>query len=283
MYTRLLGISCLGMAMAMNAVSVTELSSVAKNHPFSYDLGVTVVPAQQADAGVMICCHGYGHNKGIASIVRSYHAEDHLIGFNFPDYNIRGSSDHRLATFGTPHEIMPLLFLLKSCVSDLKLSTINLYGFSAGGGAVVNALAFLQPDTHDVLLATLGITPAIKQEILRALQRGIIILDCPLKSVEEVMDHRGRSKEFAIIAGNYVRNGMRPIDALHALDGVSLNILLHFQNPDEILGNRDDQEFSTRLHAVNVGYTQTVIGNDGGHNAPHMALWKAHAEFKQVT
>ena len=51
-------------ACTSNPISKEALSPVIKqSHPFSYDLGVILIPAKKADAPVMICCHGYGCNR----------------------------------------------------------------------------------------------------------------------------------------------------------------------------------------------------------------------------
>ncbi len=40
---------------------------------------------------------------------------------------------------------------------------------------------------------------------------------------------------------------MEPIDALEGLENLSLHIVVYFQNPDEVLSNRDDEVFIERL------------------------------------
>jgi len=66
---------------------------------------------------------------------------------------------------------------------------------------------------------------------------------------------------------------MNPLETLTSLLGLKLTIILHFQKPDEILGNRDDALFIERLKKANTGITSVVIGFDGGHNSMHRTLW----------
>lgn len=268
---------------ALQSISFQDLKSLLQaKAPFSYDLGVTIIPSRQKDAGVMICCHGYGANKQIAqSVAQSNAITDHIIGFNFPDYEcINKGYDPLMSSFGTIQELLPLFYLMKKCVIDGHLDVLNLYGFSAGGAAVINAIAVLNKSTYDADLAKIGIDPEQKKKIVAAVQKGIIILDCPLKSMEEIMAVRGKSPEFEIIAKRYVENNMRPIDAITNLN--SLHILLHFQKPDEVLSNRDDEIFIEKLKkANNKGITQIVIGSEGGHNTFHASLWKAYKNFKK--
>lgn len=267
------------MAFAGNENRLPELLTT---HPFSYDLGIKVLPSSHANAQVTICAHGYGHSNKIATVMRSFEVfSDHIIGFNFPDYGITAQTDHAKSSFGTINEILPLLYIIKRCVIDLQIRVVNLYGFSAGGGAIVNALAALNQKRFDAQLKEIGISIDEKKQILKALQDGLVILNCPLKSMEEIVAFRGTSSGFNLVVANYAKNNMRPIDAIHELEGLVLNILLHFQNPDEILSNRDDALFIERLRAVNKGNTTVVIGSEGGHNVFHASLWKQYKKMKQ--
>jgi hypothetical protein len=244
-------------------------------HPFDYDLAINIVSSNQQDAPVMICCHGYGHNNEIAEVVAAHLTVPyHLVSFNFPDHDITNASDHTKSTFGSIDELLPLLYVMKRCIVDCKLSKIGLYGFSAGGGAIINALAVLQQGTYKQDLQTIGITEVDSNTILKALERGIIILECPLKSIEEIIAARGPSRQFTILAQRYANNHMRPIDIVSLLDGIKTTIFLHFENPDDILGNKDDHLFADRLITANKGTTIVTIGYEGGHNNSHKELWK---------
>lgn len=258
-----------------------DLQLLSKENPFAYDLGLKIIPDKQADAQVTICCHGYGHSNEIVDVVNYYNVIlDHLIGFNFPDYGITSEVDHAQSAFGSINEVLPLLYILKRCTVDLHMPVINLYGFSAGGGAIVNALAVLNQTTYDQDLQKIGITSEDKSKIVKALQGGLIVLECPLKSVEEIIELRGHSPEFQALAVQFSKNNMRPIDTIQALAGLSLHILLYFEQGDDILGNRDDQMFIDRLKAANGGTTEVVFGTDGGHNGWHKNLWQKYKAMR---
>lgn len=251
--------------------------------PFGYDLGIKVVASKKNNASVTLCCHGYGSSSHIAEVVDSFNAiSDHIVSFNFPDYDLMHRPyDPRKSTFGSINELLPLFYIIKRCVCDAGLTSINLYGFSAGGAAVVNALVVLNESTYDAQLASIEITHDDKKKIIHAIEHGLVILDCPMKSAEEIVDVRGRAPEFMILAGIYRRNNMRPVDSVSRLKGLKLHILLHFQEPDEIIGNRDDKLFIERLRAANAsGTTQVVIGHDGGHNTYHASLWRAYEKMR---
>lgn len=270
------------MSNLMHAINRQDLEDVIKKSRqekvFSYNLDIKLIPSKNKNGNVTICCHGYGGDNRIVDAINYYKVIDgHLIGFNFPDYNLRNYNAAK-SSFGTIQEILPLLYVLKLCVIDAHLTSINLYGFSAGGGAIVNMLSILNNSTHDQELTTIGITQENKKKLIAALEAGNIILDCPLKSWEEVMALRGRSKEFEILEARYVKNNMRPIDAVSRLHNAKLTIFLHFQNPDEIINNRDDKLFIDRLCAAHNGATHVTSGNDGGHVSFHKNLWKKYKE-----
>lgn len=260
----------LGMIFTIYPINVQQLNQAltGQKNPFSYDLGVKLIPSKHKNAGTTICCHGYGSSSYIANIIHSFNVlPDHIIGFNFPDYDLNNREyDPYKSVFGTIHEILPLLYVIRRCVIDAKLASINLYGFSAGGGAIINMLAVLNCSTYDEQLSAIGITRKDKKEIIAAIQRGHIILDCPLKSVDEIMAIREKTPEFIVLAERYRNNNMRPIDAMNSLEGLILNVIVHFQQPDEIVGNCDDDLFIARLRKANKGTTNVVLGNDGGHN-----------------
>ena len=275
--------------MSNSASSITQekiqnIVQAKESHPFSYNLGIKYIPSKQTDASVTICCHGYGHSNQIANVVHSFNViPDHIIGFNFPDYDCIGRKlKVEQTVFGSIDEIVPLLYITKLCVIEGAMESINLYGFSAGGGAIINMVAILNQTTHDIALKKIGISADDKKKIMRAIEKGHIILDCPLKSMDEIIEMRSKDADVAILAQRYCDNNMRPIDAIKFLQGLKLNILVHFQTHDEMIGNRDDALFVDRLTASNKGKTEVIYGNDGGHNTYHASLWKQYKKFRST-
>lgn len=252
------------------------------NAPFDYPLNLTFLEKNKSI--ITLCCHGYGSNSSFVSTLSS--APDSLgslIGFNFPDFDITQKSENYTSTFGTFEEIAPLLYLLKFYTENDNVEVLNLYGFSAGGGAVINALSILHNHQHPEKLLWLGITPYDTQSILNKLKKGHIILDCPLKSIQEIIDFRGISSELKVLAERYKKNNMNPIDTLISLKGINLSIFLHFQENDEILSNRDDKLFIERLKKANNGFTYFFKGNDGGHNVLHSSFFNFYRHQNSLT
>ena len=74
-------------------------------------------------------------------------------------------------------------------------------------------------------------------------------------------------------------NDFSPIDSLRLLKELSLDILLYFQENDEILSNRDDHLYIERLKENQPDSQITVlIGDDGGQITPHLSLWQCYSQ-----
>jgi len=248
--------------------------------PFDYDLHLFSLPGD--NQRTMICFHGYGDNYQIAETLKNlYQPKTTLVSFNFPEHDIKQGKEYnpKTASFGTIDELLPAFYVMKKIVIDQELESIDLYGFSAGGGAVINVIAVLNGTAYDAELKRIGIGAEEKKKLLSSIQRGIVVLDAPLKSVEEIMDFRGPSKEFEILAQKYRDHGFKPIDSVERLKGLPLNILLYFDRKDEVLSNRDDQLYIERLQSSQSSERVTVIiGDEGGHMAPHFSLWQVYLQ-----
>jgi hypothetical protein len=238
--------------------------------------------ARGKSARVMILAHGMGSNHTISDSVR---VDQTLVSFNFPDHDfLERGIPYEQTTFGTFDELIPLLLVMKKYVIEEEQGEIDLYGFSAGGGAIVNALAALNTNRFDGRLQKIGIPAEQKTQILKAVEKGTILLDVPLKSLQELIDLRGKSRDLLIMAARYQANDMEPMEALKYLKGLTLNVIIHFQSPDEVLFNRDDDLYFERFKAVNPqGTTTLIIGKDGGHNAWHRSLWEYYSRLTMRT
>jgi hypothetical protein len=250
---------------------------------FSYDWNLQSTPGSGT---AILCCHGYGSSgTKLLRFLTKHQATDHpLIGFNFPDYDLHQRFDAPKPSdthFGTIQELLPALYAMKTCVVDQGMEVLNLYGMSAGGGAVINCLAVLNSHRYQDELQQMGIDEDARAAILQAVQQGVILLDVPLKSIDEIIHFRGEISGFPIIAERYLANDLRPIDSVKKLAGLSLNIVLFFQNPDEVLSNRDDDLFIEELKKANsAGQTQVIVADHGSHSSHHPLLWDAALELK---
>lgn len=257
---------------------LTQLvKTISESSPFAYNLQCSTRTAQNNNQRLLLCLHGSGSNSNFINRIPNDILAA-LLSFNFPDHD-QEARDLAIENtqYGTLAELLPILYVLKTMVIDHQVSTLDLYGFSAGGGALINTLALLHSQRFKTELTKIGITHENRNAILKAITQGHILLDCPLKSIEEISDYRGNSPELAILAQRYRDNRFRPIDNLASLTGLPLQILLYFEEPDEILSNRDDQLFYKQLQAVNAqGKTTLITGNHEGHNSIHTTLWKRY-------
>lgn len=271
--------SCMQEPMVKKLQGSLLQANIKATKLFGYTPDYELVPTKSPDGNLItISAHGYGSNKKTGFNIAKYAPlSGHVLTFNLPDHDYRGNVDHQL-THGSIHEILPFLYAFKTAI-NAGADHINLYGFSAGGGVIVNVLAALNSTTYDLDLERIGIDKALKETMIRTVEQGMVILDVPLKSVEEIINGRGSTKELELFANKYSKNNLRPIDSLAKLDGLKLQVLVYFEKPDEILYNTDDALFIERLKQANFkGTTRVLIGTNGGHNSWHKELWSAYKE-----
>jgi hypothetical protein len=250
---------------------------------FPYDLHLTYIPGHPKKA--IVCFHGMGGSFRIIRLIQSFgKVEETLVGFNFPDHHFSFIElAYRKVKYGTMDEILPALHVLKKIVIEDQFTEVSLYGFSAGGGAIVNILSMLNSTDYDEKLQEVGIGDAEKALIIAALQKGNILLDAPLKSIAEVRDFYGQWWFLHLLAAQYKKNGLEPIENLHKLQGLCLRYIVQFQAHDEVLSNRDDALFIERLrNASTCGSVFVIIDQERGHRPPHPLLWDYWRELKEI-
>ncbi len=260
-----------------------EIARKAKDlFPYSLAAEVLLAEGEILNNAITITLHGSGDNKEHG---RNLKKNESLLGpvmiFNFPDHDIPdwNTYDFQKSTFGTIDELLPVIFLLKQCL-DFGIKKITLYGFSAGGGALINVLAVLNSEKYSEELKRIGVTQQDRKAIIDSLRNGLIILDCPLRSVDEIIDFRGASSDMLILAKKYRDNDMRPIDSLAGLHDLGLNILLHFKNEDEVFSDRDVSIYIDRLKRYNhTGNTTVILGSSGKHHDLSFPLWDHYREY----
>jgi hypothetical protein len=229
---------------------------------FGYKMSIELIHESSGSEEVLVACHGFGANKDMGYLVAEQ-VDLPVISFNFPDHDFDHKSDIHATSFGTINEYLPLIYLLKALVNK-GILTIHLYGFSAGGGALIATLAVLATTKYEEELRHIGVQKEYVSAIGRALSRGMVILDAPLKSVHELLDYRPHELILQVLAARYKKNQFEPLDCIEKLRGLTLSILLYFEEPDEVLSNRDDLLFYRRLSVANSrGSTKLVRGSDG--------------------
>lgn len=254
--------------------------SANKKSPFAHNLCVTVFPQirvlprdqqlGQSDT-VTIYLHGFGESVKAARRHQMTHKE-YVVSFNFPD-----ATTLYPAALGTHEEIWNALYVIKQCVVDAGVKKINIFGRSAGGAVTINLLSILNSTRCDAQLKKIGIDASAKTAMIAAIQQGVIMLDVPLKALEDC-----KTIGSGIIAKRYRDNKIRPIDTVEKLVGMNLNMLVFIQTPDEIISNESDVLFIERLKKANAtGRTVIIMGDAGGHNTFHDFIWNTYTEIRQ--
>lgn len=260
------------------AFSCTD--SRRKAPDFTYDLHLSY-QGESKDLAI-VCFHGFGGDYRVGESVEQFmQGKATMVSFNFPDYGKRsGFLDPDQTSFGTVNEILPALYVLKQTVIDRDFSKVCLYGFSAGAAAAVNCISALNTTLQDAALQSVGIYDLEKKKILAALEAGDVILDTPLKSIDELFALYGNTQELEVIGKRFRDNDMDPIHSLKFWQGLSLNVLVHFQIPDEVVSNRDDALFVEALKTYCRGNVDVLVGSDSGHSLPHPTLWDYYVQKK---
>lgn len=243
-------------------------------NPFPYDLHYRYISGESPR--IIICMHGLCGNYKIAKHLKSQgDIKESLVSFNFPDHSIQlGHFDPAKTTFGSIDELLPALFVFKKVIIDCKTKNVDFYGFSAGSGALINTIKVLSSSEYDHDLRKIGINQTEKDLILQAIQNGFVILDCPLRSIEEIIAFRGSSPELEAIGERYRKNNLRPIDSIQSFENLSLRIILGFCSNDDIISNRDDKLFTNLIKKYNSkGTTFVVQDKKGRHSSYHKGLW----------
>lgn len=263
---------------------------------FDYPLAIERIPESRSFAVTTprrptIYFHGWADNKNSAKILKNYCdvLPGEVITFNFPDaHGLRALCRH--SNFGQLPDVLVGLYVLKKVKDTLNPEACDLYGVSRGGAVIINMLAVLNDTTgkYDNDLQRIGITAPMRQELIKLIERGCIILDCPLTDLKTVLKHKAprldlnTAQKLVAKLTRYKPDGLQALDSIAHLEGIKLNILIHFQYNDRVVTNLNDAALYQRLIAHNPHSTYIVLGNDGGHVHTHKALRNAMHTFRRM-
>lgn len=254
-----------------------------KENPFSHDLSIQCSPG--TNQTILLCSHGFGgSSQSVMDRVRP-NTSDTVISFNYIDHDFsHETGDDTKTVVATPLEVMPLLYMLKKCVVDNKLSSISLYGYALGAANIIYAIERLTTENFDDLLKKYSITTSDKETMLNAIRRGKILLDVPFKSIDEVIALRESNSTTALMykerAAKYGISS--PLKTLSKLKNLGMTFLLFFTTNNEEFSNRYDADFAKNLLDANANGTNIVITADnGGHSDMHTMLWKIYSNSEK--
>jgi hypothetical protein len=233
--------------------------------------------------------HGWGDTKNSAKLLKAFTdvLPGDLITFHFHDRGIIFPK-LRHANLGQLPDVLSGIYVIKWAIDSLPITGVDLYGYSRGGATILNLIGVLNDDTgtYDADLAKLGIDAAERTRLLEFIQRGCIVLDCPLTDMNSAIEARMKKMTSHAIKAlarvtKYQPDGLQGLSSAMKFEGLKLNILLHFQHHDTIVSNRNEAELYKRLYAINPTTTYVVLGNDGGHLHTHATLAHAIHTFKK--
>lgn len=283
-----------------------------------YDPRITLI--KERDSRVVksgrktVYFHGFGGSKDAASGVKSHYGSERLPGdvitFDFPDANY-GTMDTSQSSLGQWNDIKTALYVLKR-LHDAGEKEIGITAHSRGGATAVNMVAVLadQAGRYDNHLAELGIDNATRISILGMLQKGHIVLECPLVDVRAVIQNQIEHASFSLFGTWFASSSVADAStyssatsmdyaapaflqkyrpwaeqariSARAWNGVNIPTIVHFQEEDEVLGNRYDSKFFDTLRASNGADTHLHTGRDGGHNSSFQSFAFSRNDFLQA-
>lgn len=257
--------------------------------------------------------HGFGSNKNAAEIIKlSYGAErlpGDIVSFNFADAATALGVDTTKTSLGQWSDMKSALYVLKT-LHDNGEKSLGIVARSRGGATVINVIAALNDKTHlyDNYLSKLGINEQKRESLITMLQRGNIILECPLICVRSTIRHRVGRSIWCLklknclgsrLALNVIQvisvvldycapilwwSDYRPwrdqaIKSAEKWNLVNIPTIVHFQDPDLTLGNELDTAFFCKLKISNGEATFIHIGSDGGHSSSYASFASMRNDF----
>ena len=245
-----------------------------------YDLAIrihTKTPSTPIDGkSATVYAHGWGDSQ--LSIDYFHRNADFLpdtvVGFDFIDATFGAFlPTYKKSNFCQAKDIASLALMLAT-LNECGVEVIHLFGHSRGAGTILTTLARLaRYPIHRRSFKKLGISRDQAKQILRKIERGIIILNCPLIDVQTIIKDKLGWYKLAwaspFVKGcimpfitQYKPNGDSPLKAARYLRHLNLTICLYTEQQDMIVGNSSEAE----LYAILYGpHTYFCIGNTSGH------------------
>lgn len=177
---------------------------------------------------VAFFCHGWGGSKREAKIWRDLHMP--IVTFNFVDATPHLMLKLHKSSFGQIPDVMTMLYALNQLKNALQETDslhdtkITLIGYSRGGATVVNALNVLcNADNYGIQLKKYGFTRQDCDELFQLIQRGTIVLHCPLTDVFATI--QGWSHTIWAMAGNMIQMLWRRRIDPYSVSGMALKTM----------------------------------------------------------
>lgn len=226
-------------------------------------------------------------HKRSSDLLRYYNVlPGDVITFNFPDAGWRLPFPFFYSSFGQISDVLPALYALAYAYDHFEVNAIDIFGYSRGGAVAINMIAVLH-DTHgtyDEALAYIGIDTNKRKKLLEIIQKGSLVLNCPLADTNATMQmYSPVIRKFFSKVTQYKADGLQAIQSVQKLGGLTLNILVHFQYHDKRVFNIKDGDLYSAFKHHNPETTFLVLGNDGGHTHTQETLANTiHTFYKTI-
>lgn len=250
-------------------------------------------------APVTLILHGFGSDSDeMIKYIHGLNPRDHLVSFNLPYYNAFNRLFAGVSSIGTFDELAPLIFRLKTLIIDRGISKLNVYGFSIGGGVIVNTLMVLSGTCFDQRLTAMGIDTDAKKQILDALRKGFLLLDSPLQDIGCVQLEREVAKRcegldqgmiemckkiaestMAQCAERCKISNLCPLNSFACIKHLGFSIILFLQDPDEILTNIHNEALIEHLTKDTTHQVTVLRHDEEGHFGTHARIWEKYREL----
>lgn len=263
---------------------------------FKYDLGIeyrvhTKKDDVKTERRALMYFHPWGFlglpNKRHTQLMKSYDVlPGDVITFNFPDGVWKGPLPIFNTSLGQISDVLPAIYTLNYVLEKTNLEAVDLFGYSRGGAVAVNMIAVLNDTTgqFDTALASIGISKAQRERMLRVVQKGSIVLNCPLIDGNATLNgYNGAVRFLAKNVTKYKENGLQCLQSAKTLANLKLNVLIHFQHNDKRVLNVNEADLYAAFAKHNPDSTFLVLGNDGGHVHSQESLASAiHRFYKDI-
>lgn len=211
---------------------------------------------------ITLYLHGYGEDKSAAQFFKENQLlSGSIVSFDFVDVTSLGKIK---SNFGQLGDVLRALTVINHLKDKEK---INLFGRSRGGAVLINMLAVLhdKTDRYDNHLLTIGISKSRRIELLELLQKGSHVITCPLLTLKSVIGH---AHHLLPCISDYSVYGLEALQTVHLLAGLKLDITLHFQRNDTVVGNHYDILFYQVLKSFNPDTTKLIYDEDNHNDFP---------------
>lgn len=265
------------------ALEWTHILSASEKGPLIKRLGYDPAiqlhvkePGLPAGKSATIYAHDWGDSQ--LSIDYFHRNADYLpntiVGFNFIDANFGAFlPTYKKSNFCQAKDIAALSTVL-AAVDISGADPIHIFGHGRGAGTIITTLSRLSRySIYRRFFKKLGISREQAKNIIKKVQRGVIVLNCPLIDMYTIIQDKlgwfDMGWAIPFVRGcilptitQYRPCGDSPLKAARYLKRLDLTICIYTEQQDMMVGNRAEARLYAKLAGPD---TYFCIGDDGSH------------------